>query len=102
MTESPAIDTAAAQYGPISFVVALLHILVVDLATWLCVLPLPPLAVLALPITLAYLAIAAAVAKGPGRVGQVGRGMLLGSLSAPLSLLIFIPGFIIAQAIGPI
>jgi hypothetical protein len=75
---------------------------VVDLATWLFVLPMWPLVFIVLPITLAYIGISALIARAPGRCGQVGRGMMIGSLSGPLSLLIFIPAFIIAQAIGPI
>lgn len=35
-------------------------------------------------------------------MGQVGREMMIGSLSGPISLLIFIPTFIVAHAIGPI
>jgi hypothetical protein len=34
--------------------------------------------------------------------GQVGRGMLFGSLSEPLPLIIFIPTITIAEAIGRI
>ncbi len=102
MTNELAADPSDGRYGPLSFVVALVHILVVDFATWIFVLPLWPMVIFVLPITLAYAAVCALIAKGPGKVGQVGRGMLFGSLSGPLSLLIFFPAFIIAGAIGPI
>ncbi len=83
--------------------VALVHILVVDLATWLFVFPMPPLALFVLPVSLAYMAIGAIIAKGPGKLGQAGRGMLIGSLSGPLSLIIFIPAFYHRPGeIGPI
>lgn len=87
------------RYGPLSFVVALVHILVVDGATWLS---LPWSIVFVLPEVLVYMAIAAAIARRPGKVGQVGRGMLLGSLSGPVSLIVFIAVWAIAHALGPI
>lgn len=90
------------RYGPLTFAVAIVHIFVVDLVTWLFVLPMWPYVIVVLPLTLAYIAISALIARAPGRWGQIGWGMLIGSLSGPLSLLIFIPGFIIAGAIGPI
>jgi hypothetical protein len=93
---------ANARYGPVSFAAALVNILVVDLATWLFVIPLPPIALLVLPISLAYMGICAVMVKAPGKWGEVGRGMFIGSLAAPLSLTVFIPAFAIAQAIGPI
>ncbi|BAV39972.1 hypothetical protein [Mycobacterium ulcerans] len=65
---------ATGRYGPISFAVALAHILVVEFATWLCVLSVPPLAVFVLLVSLIYLSISSVVAKSPGKLGQVGRG----------------------------
>ena len=40
--------------------------------------------------------------RARGAVHQVGRGMLVGCLSAPLTVAIFIPAWIAAQAIGPL
>ncbi|OBI05371.1 hypothetical protein A5679_13745 [Mycobacterium scrofulaceum] len=90
------------RYGPLTFAVALLHAFVVDFVTWLFVLPMWPLVVIVLPATLGYVGIGALVARASGGLGQIGRGMMIGSLSGPLSLLIFIPAFIAAHAIGPI
>ncbi|MFA1705701.1 hypothetical protein ACDT10_22660 [Mycobacterium intracellulare] len=78
----------------------MVHVFAVGLATWLFVLPMWPFVFIVLPITLAYIGVSALVARAPGRRGQVGRGMMIGSLSGPLSLLVFIPAFIIAGAIG--
>ncbi|ORB73532.1 hypothetical protein [Mycobacterium scrofulaceum] len=74
----------------------------VDLVTWLFVLPMWPLVIVVLPVTLSYIGIGAVIARASGRWGQIGRGMMIGSLSGPLSLLIFIPAFVLANAIGPI
>lgn len=102
MTDRPLVGIPSDRYGPLTFAVAIVHIFVVDLATWLICMPWWPFVIFVLPITLAYVAISALVARAPGRWGQLGRGMLLGSLSGPLSILVFVPAFIIAQAIGPI
>ncbi|WP_081285108.1 hypothetical protein [Mycobacterium intracellulare] len=80
----------------------MVHVFAVDLATWLIVLPMWPFVFIVLPTTLAYIGVSALVARAPGRWGEVGRGMMIGSLSGPLSLLVFIPAFIIAGAIGPL
>jgi hypothetical protein len=95
-------DTSDGRYGPLGFAVALVQILIVDLATWLFVFPVWPMVIYVLPVLLVYAALCALIARGPGKVGQIGRGMLFGSLSGPLSILIFFPAFIIAHAIGPI
>nr|WP_231974918.1 hypothetical protein [Mycobacterium sp. E1747] len=73
-----------------------------DFVTWLFVLPLWPLVFIVLPATLVYIGVGALIGLASGRLGQIGRGMMIGSLSGPLSLLIFIPAFVIAGAIGPI
>jgi hypothetical protein len=102
MTDTPLIRTPNGPYGPLTFAVAIVHVFVVDLVTWLFVLPMWPFVLIVLPITLVYIGISAVIARAPGRRGQLGRGMMIGSLSGPLSLLIFIPAFIVAGAIGPL
>ncbi|OBH62909.1 hypothetical protein A5686_01800 [Mycobacterium sp. E2479] len=87
------------RYGPVAFVVAVLHIFIVEFATWLFM---PYSIVFVLPVVLIYMAISALVMLAPGTMGQIGRGMLIGSLSGPISLLIFGALWAIAAAIGPI
>ena len=60
------------------------------------------LAFFALPVILVDLAVSAMLARCAGKLGQTGRGMLIGCISAPVSLVIFIPAIIIAHEIGPI
>ncbi|OBF63192.1 hypothetical protein A5753_12950 [Mycobacterium sp. 852002-51971_SCH5477799-a] len=74
----------------------------VGLITWLIAVSMWPFLIFVLPATLAYVAVSALIARAPGRWGQVGRGMMIGSLSGPISILIFVPAFIVAHAIGPI
>lgn len=102
MTDKETARSPVDRYGPLTFAVAIVHVFVVDLGTWLIVLPMWPFAFIVLPITLAYIGISALIARAPGRWGQVGRGMTIGSLSGPLSLLVFVPAFIVAGAIGPL
>lgn len=101
MTGDPTIGTPRLGYGPVTFLVATLHVFVVELATWLFI---PYSIVFVLPVVLVYIAISAFVAWAwpSGVVGQLGRGMVIGSLSGPLSLIIFGAAWAIAQAIGPV
>jgi hypothetical protein len=99
VADESVVEATNSCYGPLTFLVAVLHILVVEFATWLFM---PYSIVFVLPVVLIYMAIAALVLRAPGKLGQVGHGMLIGSLSGPLSLLIFGAAWAIAQAIGPI
>ena len=99
MTQRSAGRTRDTRYGPVTFGVAVLHVFIVEFTTWLFM---PYSIVFVLPVVLVYMAIAALVMQASGTVGQIGRGMLIGSLSGPLSLLIFGALWAIAHAIGPI
>lgn len=84
------------RYGPLSFWVALFHLFAVELATWLLM---PYSLFFVLPPVLMYLAVAALVALASGRIGQIGRGMLLGAASAPLSMLVFCGVWVLGHAL---
>lgn len=99
MSGDAAVKTRPTRYGPLSFTVAVFHLCIVEFATWLL---LPYSLVFVLPPVLVYMAIAALIALASGRIGQIGRGMLLGSLSAPLSMIVFGAAWAAAHAIGPI
>ncbi|MGD1283460.1 hypothetical protein ACKUUI_22130 [Mycobacterium seoulense] len=99
MADESLTGPSKSRYGPVTFLVALFHLLIVEVATWLFM---PYSIVFVLPIVLIYMAIAALVMRAPGITGQIGRGMLIGSLSGPLSLIIFGAAWTIAHAIGPI
>lgn len=99
MTGEPTVNASKALYGPVTFLVAVMHLLIVEVATWLFM---PYSIVFVLPVVLIYMAVAAFVLRASGTLGQIGRGMLIGSLSGPLSLLIFGAVWAIAHAIGPI
>ena len=62
-------DRSNDRYGPLSFSVTMVHILVVDLATWIFM---PYSIVLVLPVVLVYMALSAVIARRPGKAGQVG------------------------------
>lgn len=91
------------RYGPVSFVSTLATIFVLEFIEWITF----PFALLliyyVLPILLVIdLIIYAVLAKRLGTLGQVGRGILIGSLSVPVSVVVFTAGFVVAHAIGPI
>ncbi|BBY17724.1 hypothetical protein [Mycolicibacterium litorale] len=99
MVNSAAAQQVTRSYGPIAFVAALGNILVVEVAVWVF-LPWFVLAVFVLPLLLVDLAIAALLRARPGNAGQIGRGMLIGLISAPMTLAVFLPGFLLVQAMG--
>jgi hypothetical protein len=99
VTDNSAVATPKNRYGPITFAVAQVHILIVGALTWFLI---PYSVVFVLPGALVYMAISALIAMNQGKIGQVGRGMLIGTASGPLSLLIFAAVWIIAKALGPI
>lgn len=101
MTDKETMHTSMGLYGPLTFAVAMVHIFVVELATWLFM---PYSIVFVLPVVLIYMAVAAFLAWAwpSGVVGRLGRAMFIGSLSGPLSLILFGAAFAIAHAIGPL
>lgn len=99
MTDESVIPVPKSRYGPVTFAVAVLHVFVVEFTTWLFM---PYSIVFVLPVVLIYMAIAALAMQASGTMGQIGRGMLIGSLSGPLSLLIFGAAWAITHAIGPL
>jgi hypothetical protein len=89
----------SARYGPATFLAALVNVFFVSLATWYFI-PWFALAVFVVPILLLDVAVGVVLMTRPGATGQVGRGMLIGSIAAPLTLLVFLPGLLLVQALG--
>ncbi|WP_193044296.1 hypothetical protein [Mycolicibacterium baixiangningiae] len=86
-------------YGPAAFLAALANIVVVEIAVW-TVLPWFVLIIFVVPLLLLDLAAAAVLKRRPGAAGQIGHGMLIGLISAPLTVIVFLPGLLLAQAAG--
>lgn len=99
MVSESATGPSAQRYGPITFFAALANSLFVSLATWYF-LPWFALAVFVLPILVADLVAGAALATRSGTMGHVGRGMLVGLIAAPMTLLVFLPGLLLVQELG--
>lgn len=98
------VNEAAAQplnpvFGPVTFLAALGNILVVELAVWVF-LPWLLLAIYVVPLLLIDLLAAAVLKSRPGTLGQIGRGMLIGLIAAPAAVGLFLPGLLLAQALG--
>lgn len=88
-----------ARYGPAAFVAALVNILIVEFALWMTM-PWFALAIFVIPLLLVDFVVAAVLKSRKGTSGQVGRGMLIGLLAAPAALVVFLPGFLLAQSAG--
>jgi hypothetical protein len=103
MENGLATGTANDRYGPVSFMATLATILTLEFIEWITV-PYVLLAIFyVLPVLLVIdLMIYAILAKRHGTLGQIGRGILVGSLAVPVSVVVFTVGFIVAHAIGPI
>ena len=97
MPEGSVIDPSTTRYGPVGFAAAMVNILVLEIVAWVFI-PWLVLAIFALPAILLDLAVSTMLTKCAGKLGQAGRGMLIGCISAPLSLVIFIPAIIVVQA----
>jgi hypothetical protein len=98
---SSPINAPKHHFGPASFVAALANILAMEIVTWIF---LPWMTFLTflfvLPVLAVELVPAAVLATRPGKLGQVGRGILIGWISAPVSMAVYSLGFAIARAIG--
>ncbi len=97
-------NDSATKYGPVSFISALANILVLEVVTcfFLPWMPFVALLYFVTPVLVVDWVLAVVLVMRPGTLGQVGRGMLIGSLSAPVSVALSAAGFIVARAIGPI
>lgn len=97
-------DTSASvvRYGPASFVALVVNMLVLEFITWLLMPTWYMLPVIVLPVVIVNALIGYALTKRHGVTNQVGRGMLIACISAPLSVVVFVLAFIVAKAIGPL
>lgn len=99
MVRESTTDLSAQRYSATTFVAALGNTLVVSLATWYF-LPWFGLAVFVLPVLLLDLAVGAVLVTRSGTISQAGRGMLIALIAAPITLLVFFPGFLLMQMLG--
>lgn len=94
-------NTLKYRYGPVSFVAAAANIFIVGLILWIFApytIFLPQFYV----FLLADVVVAVLLIRRSGKPGQIGRGMLIGLLAVPAALVVFIPVYLVAGAIGPI
>lgn len=99
MVNAPATQSLQPAHGPVAFAAALVNIVIVELAVWV-VLPWLALAFYVLPLLVIDLGVALVLKSRRGASAQVGRGMLIGLLAAPISLVLFVPGLWLTQALG--
>ena len=91
--EAPAVS----GYGPWGFAAASMNILLIEFVTWV-LLPWVFLAIFLIPLVLVDLAVSAVLKSRPGRVGEVGRGMMIGCIAAPAAAVFFVPLYFLVQA----
>lgn len=101
MANGAVADPPAQRYGAVGFVAATVNVFIGNLAAWIST-PYFLLYLLFVPLIVVDLVAAAILAGRAGKSGQVGRGMLIGLLSVPLSPAVIAIGYLVALAIGPI
>lgn len=93
------LSSTESHNGPASFGAALANIVLIEFSLWLFV-PWLLLAVYMLPPLLVNLVVAVLLKRRGGIPGQIGRGMLIGLLSVPAALVLFLPGFMLALGLN--
>jgi hypothetical protein len=92
--------TVSGGYGAPGFIAAVVTILALEFLTGVCLLAWYFIPVIVVPAVILIALAAWALTRGRGPVAQVGRGMLMGCISAPLTLVILIPTYLAARAAG--
>jgi hypothetical protein len=100
MNDRTRVAASTTRYGRASLLAAIVTIVFFETVTWFLVPALYALAVFVLPVMLVVVAVGATCAACGGVTAQVGRGMMIGSIAAPLSLLVFGGGYLLAEATG--
>lgn len=93
--------TVENRYGPAGFIAAAVTVTVLELLAWVFLLwawYLVPAIVL--PAVIVDLLIGYGLTRVNGTAAQVGRGMVIGGIAAPLTVLLFIPCWLAAGALG--
>jgi hypothetical protein len=94
-------DPSTHHYGAVGFISATANVFIGNLAAWISF-PYFLLYLLFVPLILIDVVLAVVLAARPGKSGQVGRGMLIGLLSVPLSPALNWTWYLATLAIGPI
>lgn len=91
---------AGGRYGPAGFAAAVVTIVLLEaLACFLLFAPFM-LPIILPPVLIIVALLSYGLTRAPGTPAQIGRGMLIGCLAPLLSVLIFVPAFIIARWAG--
>ncbi|TGD84695.1 hypothetical protein BayCH28_25230 [Mycolicibacterium sp. CH28] len=89
------------RYGRTTFAAFAINVLLLQFMTWVLLTTAPYfIPVIALPVTILDALIAWALTRREGRTAQIGRGLAIACLTPLLTLLIFIPGWIISRNFG--
>lgn len=89
------------RYSRAGFVALTLNVLLLEFVTWVLLTTAPYfLPVVALPVIIVDALIAWALTRRGGRAAQIGRGLAIACLAPLLTLMIFVPGWIITRNLG--
>jgi hypothetical protein len=100
MNDQAQVAASTTRYGRASLLAAIVTIVFFETVTWFLVPAFYALLVFVLPLMLVVVAVGAICVACGGVTAQVGRGMMIGSVTAPLSLLLFGGGYLLAEGAG--
>jgi hypothetical protein len=90
------------RYGAAGFVAACVNMLLLEFVTWVFMPWFLVVPYVLVPVLAIDALISGVLMRMSGRASQIGRGMLIGCISAPLTAFLAITTIIVAHAVGPI
>jgi hypothetical protein len=90
------------RFGRAGFAAAFVNIFVVEFVIWVCMLAWYTVPVVVPPVLIVDALIVYTLTRAQGTAAQIGRGMLIGCAGPLLTLLLFIPAYLIAHLFGPV
>lgn len=85
-------------YGPRGFAAALMNILVIEFIAW-ALMPWVYLIFFLAPLLILDFAVSVFLATRRGTLCEIGRGMLIGCIAGPTSLVFFVPMYLLVAAV---
>lgn len=87
------------RYGPLGFAAALVNILIIEFITWV-LLPWVSLLIFLIPFLLLDLGLSAFLKSRQGKLSEIGWGMMVGCISAPVAAVFFVSLYFLVCAVG--
>jgi len=101
MTELTPAHGAVNRYGAAGFAAACINMFVLEFITWVLMPWFIFVPYVLVPVVAFDALVSGVLISFSGRVAQIGRGMLIACISAPLTWCLAVATIIVAHAVGP-